>query len=159
MLLRTVACQSRACRAFCSPWPWKVCGFAAARSVLRSPGRKAALSCTPGTSATCQLACPTGDSGDAGNAGAPFRAMGGELGKLIKRETEGGGRGRNGGRRSRSAAKPQSDRWSPKRFAPTLASLRFHFSLATTGGVPTHLPFTLLYSTFWRPKKGLWRDV
>ena len=25
---------------------------------------------------------------------------------------------RNGGRRSRSAAKPQSDRWSPKRFAP-----------------------------------------
>ena len=27
---------------------------------------------------------------------------------------------RNGGRRSRSAAKPQSDRWSPKRFAPPL---------------------------------------
>ena len=32
---------------------------------------------------------------------------------------------RNGGRRARSAAKPQSDRWSPKRFAPPLASLRF----------------------------------
>ena len=30
---------------------------------------------------------------------------------------------RNGGRRSRSVAKPQSDRWSPKRFAPPLASL------------------------------------
>ena len=26
-------------RAFCSPWPWKVCRFAPARSVLRSPGR------------------------------------------------------------------------------------------------------------------------
>ena len=34
---------SRACRALRSPWPWKVCGFAAARSVLRSPGRKAPL--------------------------------------------------------------------------------------------------------------------
>ena len=34
---------------------------------------------------------------------------------------------RNGGRRSRSAAGPQSDRWSPKRFAPHLASLRFPF--------------------------------
>ena len=34
---------------------------------------------------------------------------------------------RNGGRRSRSAAKPQSDRWSPKRFAPIAASLRFPF--------------------------------
>ena len=32
---------------------------------------------------------------------------------------------RNGGRQARSAAKPQSDRWSPKRFAPPLASLRF----------------------------------
>ena len=32
---------------------------------------------------------------------------------------------RNGGRRARSAAKPQSARWSPKRFAPPLASLRF----------------------------------
>ena len=31
---------------------------------------------------------------------------------------------RNGGRRSRSAAKPQSDRWSPKRFAPPRASSR-----------------------------------
>ena len=112
MLLRTVACQSRACRAFCSPWPWKVCGFAAARSVLRSPGRKAALSCTPGTSATCQLACPTGDSGDAGNAGAPFRAMGGELGKLIKRETEGetegGGRGQRRSRRATDGARSGS---------------------------------------------------
>ena len=39
---------------------------------------------------------------------------------------------RNGGRRSRSAAKPQSDRWSPKRFAPPLASLRFQFSPDTT---------------------------
>ena len=68
MLLRTVACQSRACRAFCSPF-----------SVLRSPGRKAPLSCTPGTSATCQLACPTGDSGDAGNAGAPFRTTDGTV--------------------------------------------------------------------------------
>ena len=29
-------------RALCSPWAWKVCGFAAARSVLRSPGRGAA---------------------------------------------------------------------------------------------------------------------
>ena len=36
-----------------------------------------------------------------------------------------GDKARNGGRRSRSAAKPLSDRWSPKRFAPTLASLRF----------------------------------
>ena len=35
---------------------------------------------------------------------------------------------RNGGRRSRSAAKPQSDRWSPKRLAPHLASSRFLFS-------------------------------
>ena len=35
---------------------------------------------------------------------------------------------RNGGRRSRSAAKPQSDRWSPKRFAPIAASLRFPHS-------------------------------
>ena len=37
---------------------------------------------------------------------------------------------RNGGRRSRSAAKPQSDRWSPKRFAPPFASLRSQFSCA-----------------------------
>ena len=37
---------------------------------------------------------------------------------------------RNGGRRSRSAVKPQSDRWSPKRFAPPLASLRSQFSCA-----------------------------
>ena len=28
----------RACRAFCSLWPWKVCGFAAARSVFCSLG-------------------------------------------------------------------------------------------------------------------------
>ena len=35
----TLQLLRRACRAFCSPWPWKVCGFAAARSVLRSPGR------------------------------------------------------------------------------------------------------------------------
>ena len=36
-------------RAFCSLWPWKVCGFAAARSVLRSPGRVSAPSilCSP----------------------------------------------------------------------------------------------------------------
>ena len=34
---------------------------------------------------------------------------------------------RNGGRRSRSAAKPQSDRWRPKRFAPIIASLRSPF--------------------------------
>ena len=31
---------------------------------------------------------------------------------------------RNGGRRARSAAEPQSDRRSPRRFAPTIASLR-----------------------------------
>ena len=30
---------SRACRAFCSPWPWKVWPSGPARSVLRSPGR------------------------------------------------------------------------------------------------------------------------
>ena len=29
--------------AVCSPWPWKVCPFGPARSVLRSPGRKAPL--------------------------------------------------------------------------------------------------------------------
>ena len=29
----------------------------------------------------------------------------------------------------------------------------------TTGGAPALLPPTLLYSTFWRPKKGLWRDA
>ena len=40
---------------------------------------------------------------------------------------------RNGGRRSRSAAKPQSDRWSPKRFAPPLASLRSQFSPDSIG--------------------------
>ena len=40
---------------------------------------------------------------------------------------------RNEGRRSRSAAKPQSDRRSPKRFAPTLASLRSQFSTDTIG--------------------------
>ena len=34
---------SRACRAFCSPWPWKVWPSGPARSVLRSPGRKAPL--------------------------------------------------------------------------------------------------------------------
>ena len=51
---------------------------------------------------------------------------------------------RNGGRRSRSAAKPQSDRWSPKRFAPTLASLRFPFlwvlSLLSLYGGPIRRP-------------------
>ena len=41
-----------------------------------------------------------------------------------KRREE-GPKARNGGRRARSAAEPQSDRWSPKRFAPPLASLRF----------------------------------
>ena len=50
----------------------------------------------------------------------PCGAMGGSF-----REN---GEARNGGRRARSAAKPQSDRWSPKRFAPTLASLRLPFS-------------------------------
>ena len=39
----------------------------------------------------------------------------------------GNAKARNGGRRSRSAAKPQSDRWSPKRFAPPIASLRLPF--------------------------------
>ena len=39
---------------------------------------------------------------------------------------------RNGGRRSRSAAEPQSDRRSPKRFAPLLASLRSQFPPDTT---------------------------
>ena len=34
---------SPACRAFCSPWPWKVWPFGPARSVLRSPGRESAL--------------------------------------------------------------------------------------------------------------------
>ena len=83
-------------------------GLALRACTLRSPGRKAPLSCTPGTSATCQLACPTGDSGDAGNAGAPFRAMGGELGKLIKRETEGGGRGQRRSRRATDGARSGS---------------------------------------------------
>ena len=54
MLLRTVACQSRACRAFCSPFSVAVEGLALRACTLRSPGRKAPLSCTPGTSATCQ---------------------------------------------------------------------------------------------------------
>ena len=36
---------SPACRAFCSPWPWKVWPFGPARSVLRSPGAKAPLPC------------------------------------------------------------------------------------------------------------------
>ena len=41
-----------------------------------------------------------------------------------------GYKARNGGRRARSAAKPQSARWNPRRFAPTVASLRFQFPRA-----------------------------
>ena len=40
--LCTTACLSRACRAFCSLWPWKVWRVAPARSVFRSPGRVSA---------------------------------------------------------------------------------------------------------------------
>ena len=40
---------------------------------------------------------------------------------------------RNGGRRSRSAVKPQSDRRSPRRFASIVASLRSSFSPDTIG--------------------------
>ena len=36
------------------------------------------------------------------------------------------------GGRARSAAKPQSDRWSPKRFAPPLASLQSQLPPDTT---------------------------
>ena len=64
----------------------------------------------------------TGDSGDAGDTGAPLRATDG-----VPEQSK----ARNGGRRARSAAKPQSDRWSPRRFAPTVASLRFSFSSDT----------------------------
>ena len=44
---------------------------------------------------------------------------------------------RNGGRRARSAAEPQSDRWSPKRFARPVASLRFggELFLGRGGGI------------------------
>ena len=45
---------SPACRAFCSPWPWKVWPFGPARSVLRSPGRESALP-LPGYGATPHL--------------------------------------------------------------------------------------------------------
>ena len=52
---------------------------------------------------------------------------------VPKRREEGPkAKARNGGRRARSAAEPQSDRWSPKRFAPPLASLR-KTSLKATG--------------------------
>ena len=51
-----------------------------------------------------------------------FHAIAPLKGRSKEEETD---QARNGGRRSRSAAKPQSDRWSPKRFAPHLASLRW----------------------------------
>ena len=40
-----MAFPHRPAGALCSPWPWKVCRFAPARSVLRSPGAKAPFPC------------------------------------------------------------------------------------------------------------------
>ena len=169
MLLRTEACQSRACRAFCSLWPWKVWPFGPARSVLCSRGRFAASPLHALFSGARQrplsymsYRVAIRRTGDAGDTGAPLQGDGEDVVQGTPLERLSGNLRvplwsfvsfvipRNTSALSNALFVARLPR--PSRSNQASKPLNFQ---ASRGAIAP----TLLYSTFWRPKRGIWRSA